>query len=128
MPRARRAVPPAEPLWIENTPHARVLHLEGIVGIAQATRLHQLALQLVEPSAPGARAEPASPVRIHSQDLRHLDGSATQVLLALEAELAKQGVAFSCHWPAGVDRVLRLAGITRLLTASSPPMPPAVTD
>ena len=105
--RAARAAEAAEPLRVETRGAAAQLHLEGIVGIQQAKRLHQLALKL---------ASAGRPVSVRCEHVQHIDGAGVQVLLALHETLRAKGVALDVqNLPESVQQTLRTAGLASAL-------------
>lgn len=98
---------PREPMRIEARDGRSVLHLEGVVGVAQAKRLHLLALEL---------AEGAGRVDVRCEHLKHLDCAAAQVLLALSDSLGARGATLAMHnLPESVRQSLRNAGLASAL-------------
>lgn len=95
---------PLEALRIESTPSAQVLHLEGSVGVAQARKVHDLALQL---------AQTGKAVEVRAEHLRHVDCAAVQVLSALHETLRSQGTPWTvANLPDSVKDTLNTAGFT----------------
>ncbi len=94
---------PAEPVRVEASGESAVLHLEGVVGVAQARRLHQLAVRL---------AGPGRTVTVCCDHLQYLDCAAAQVLLALHASLKSHGAAVVLrNLPDSAQQTLRHAGL-----------------
>jgi anti-anti-sigma factor len=92
-----------DPIRVSSKGGETVLHLEGVVGVAQARRLHQLAARL------GAAGRPVS---VRCEHLHHLDCAAVQVLLALHETLRTNGAGLRMqHLPDSVQRTLRVAGL-----------------
>jgi anti-anti-sigma factor len=107
--RKRAAKPEAarEPIRVEAKGDNAVLHLEGIVGVAQAKRLQQLALKL---SGSGRK------VSVRCEHLQHLDCAAVQVLLALHETLKANGAGMAVqNMPDSVQQTLRSAGLAGAL-------------
>jgi len=94
---------PAEPVRVEVKGAHAVLHLEGVVGIAQSKRLQALALKL---------ATSGKKVNVRCEHLQYVDCSAVQVLLALNETLKSKGTGITVqNLPDSVQQTLRNAGI-----------------
>ena len=94
---------PPEPVRFETSGDRAVLHLEGVVGVAQAKRLHALALKL---------AGAGQTVDVRCEHLQYLDCAAAQVLLALSQSLRSRGAELAVrHLPDSVQQTLRHAGL-----------------
>lgn len=100
-------VAPPEPIRIETGAGGATLHLEGVVGVAQARRLHQLAVRL---------AGSGKDVTVRCEHLQHLDCAAAQVLLALQAAAQERGTGVTLrNLPDSVQQTLRHAGLAGVL-------------
>jgi anti-anti-sigma factor len=94
---------PPEPVRVEALGDRAVLHLEGAVGVAQAKRLHALALEL---------AGAGRTVDVRCEHLQYLDCAAAQVLLALSQSLKSRGAEMAVqNLPDSVQQTLRHAGL-----------------
>jgi anti-anti-sigma factor len=92
-----------EPVRIETSGSETLLHMEGVVGVSQAKRLHQLALSL---------AEAGKAVSVRCEHLQHLDCASVQVLLGLSETLRSKGTGLSMvNLPDSVQQTLRTAGL-----------------
>ena len=103
MAKPKKTAAPIEPIRIEVSDSARILHLEGVLSVALAQQLHSFAQEL---------ARPGPTVAVRADHLRHLDGAAAQVLLALRETLHQQGITFAFQNPSeSVQSTLRIAGL-----------------
>ncbi len=94
---------PVEPIRVEAHGSKAELHLEGVVGVTQARRLQQLALEL---------AASGRGVSVRCEHLQHIDCAGVQVLLALHETLSGMGVGMEIqNMPDSVHRTLRTAGL-----------------
>jgi anti-anti-sigma factor len=94
---------PVEPIRVEALGTYVVLHLEGIVGVQQAKRLQQLAVNL---------ADSGRGVTVRCEHLQHVDCAGVQVLLALHETLTGKGVEMRIqNMPESVHQTLRTAGL-----------------
>jgi len=97
------AAVPAEPVRVEVQGERTLLHLEGVVGVMQARKLHALAVEL---------ADSGREVAIRCEHLQHMDCAAVQVLLALNETLKAKGTRATVeNMPDSVQRTLGFAGL-----------------
>jgi anti-anti-sigma factor len=98
---------PADPIRIETRAKNAVLHLEGVVGVQQAKRLQQLAIEV----AGSGRA-----VSVECARLQQLDCASVQVLLALHETLKGKGTGMKIqNMPDSVNQTLRTVGLASAL-------------
>ena len=94
---------PVEPIRVETLGTNLVLHLEGVVGVTQAKRLQELAMQL---------ANSGRSVSVRCEHLQHIDCAGLQVLLALHEALKGRGASLRVlNMPDSVQQTLRTAGL-----------------
>ena len=94
---------PAEPVRVEAKGQDVVLHLEGVVGVAQARRLHEVAVKL---------ADSGRAVSVRCEHLQYLDCAAVQVLLVLHETLKSKGAGLAMqNLPDSAQLTLRHAGL-----------------
>ena len=94
---------PAEPIRIQGRGSKTELHLEGVVGVTQAKRLQQLAMEL---------AASGRGVSVRCEHLQHIDCACVQVLLALHETLSSKGAGMKIqNMPDSVHQTLRTAGL-----------------
>ncbi len=106
-----------QPIRVEEGDGGRHLHLEGRITVAQARRLREAALPLLEG---------AGPVTLHLDRAEYLDGAALQVLLALGDGLAARGRGLRVvSTPPSIDETLRAIGLGGALGAAPAGVPAA---
>lgn len=97
-----------QPITVEASGNMTRVTLSGTINLFVAGQLHQVALGLL---TAGGR------VSVDCRQADHLDGSACQLLLALKRDLrSRGGDLMLAGVPQAVDRYLRLAGMSELIT------------
>lgn len=92
-----------EPIRAEASGGLRLLHLEGQVTVASASRLLEVARRL---------GKEGREVAVRCEHLTHLDCAGVQVLLALNETLRGQGARLTLqNLPESVQQALRVAGL-----------------
>ncbi len=100
-----------QPIRVEEADGGRHLHLEGRIGVAQARRLREAALPLLEGGGP---------VTLHLARTEYLDGAALQILLALREGLAARDRDLRVvSMPPSIDETLRAVGLGGALSATA---------
>jgi anti-anti-sigma factor len=101
--KAAKPQAPAEPIRIEARGAKSVFHLEGVVGVREAKRLQQMAIEL----AGSGRA-----VTVQCEHLQQLDCASVQVLLALRETLKRKNTGMELkNMPDSVHQTLRTVGL-----------------
>lgn len=100
---AARPEEAVEPIRIDTQGEQDVLHLEGVVGVMQAKRLQQVALQL---------AGSGHAVSVRCEHLQYLDCAGAQILLALRESLERKQVRMTLvNLPDSIHQTLLTAGL-----------------